>query len=569
MAQKKTRTTKSSGTSGNFYLNFKNDSQSLAWLTFKQHDVLFLLGPAGTGKTFLACAFAIEQILNKHKKKIILTRPIVEAGESLGFLPGEFDEKILPYMLPMYDCIDKLVGKEGPNRDRITQAVEAAPLAYMRGRAILNSENLITPQGLRLMGEIKVGDFVTGSDGQPTRVLAVYPQGKKPVYEVCFSDGTKSICSGDHLWSTMTLNEKRHNKGFSVKSTMDIISTVKNKHGQKIHRMPIMSAPAIFDEQPTPVHPYLLGALLGDGHISKSMSIASSDKEIIEKCESVLPHDHKIVFRGRYDYRIQSNGKRNKLKIALQKLGVWGKLSYDKFIPDIYKFNSVECRLEILRGLLDTDGSISKHRSGKPRIQFYSTSSKLAEDVMFLVRSLGGVTYKRERKFDESDTHYRNGRAIRHTQSCFVVDIMMPINPFFLPRKADQYQKTQQMTKMISCVKAVGEAECTCIKVEAKDSLFLTNDFIVTHNTFDDAICIFDEAQNASMLQLKLFLSRFGENSKIIITGDPSQSDLAGKVALVEAMQKLKGVDGIGTVEFKASAIVRHPLIATILEKLN
>lgn len=124
----------SGGSSGSFHVNFKNDAQSMAWAAFKQHDVLFLIGPAGTGKSFLACAFAVEQLVNKERKRIILTRPIVESGESLGYLPGEFEDKVEPYMMPMYDCIDKLVGREGPLRDRVDQAVEVAPIAYMRGR---------------------------------------------------------------------------------------------------------------------------------------------------------------------------------------------------------------------------------------------------------------------------------------------------------------------------------------------------------------------------------------------------------------------------------------------------
>lgn len=130
----KDETTQPSGGHGHFHIEFKNAVQGLAWAAFKQHDVLFMSGPAGTGKTFLACAFAIEQILNKEKKKIILTRPIVEAGESLGFLPGEFENKVGPYMLPMYDCVDKLCGKEGPWRERVEAAIEVAPIAYMRGR---------------------------------------------------------------------------------------------------------------------------------------------------------------------------------------------------------------------------------------------------------------------------------------------------------------------------------------------------------------------------------------------------------------------------------------------------
>ena len=125
---------KASQTGPNFHIEYKNDAQSLAYAAFKQHDILFLIGPAGTGKSFLACAFACDQILRKEKKRIIITRPIVEAGESLGFLPGEFENKVHPYMMPMYDCFEKLVGTEGPWKDKIDNALEIVPLAYMRGR---------------------------------------------------------------------------------------------------------------------------------------------------------------------------------------------------------------------------------------------------------------------------------------------------------------------------------------------------------------------------------------------------------------------------------------------------
>jgi phosphate starvation-inducible PhoH-like protein len=138
----KTKGKRNSRTGGNFHIEFKNDAQSMAWAAFQQHDVLFLIGPAGTGKSFLSCAFAIEQILNKEKRKIVITRPIVESGESLGYLPGEFENKVYPYMLPMYDCIDKLVGRPDDNngwRDKIDQSLEVAPIAYMRGRTFDDS----------------------------------------------------------------------------------------------------------------------------------------------------------------------------------------------------------------------------------------------------------------------------------------------------------------------------------------------------------------------------------------------------------------------------------------------
>lgn len=117
-----------------FHLEWKNTSQKIAYMAFEQHDLLFLMGVAGTGKTHLAVSFAVSEILAKKKKKIILTRPIVEAGEKLGFLPGTFEEKINPYLMPIFDCLDTIVGRDTIERTKINQSMEIAPVAYLRGR---------------------------------------------------------------------------------------------------------------------------------------------------------------------------------------------------------------------------------------------------------------------------------------------------------------------------------------------------------------------------------------------------------------------------------------------------
>lgn len=123
-----------SGNGSKFHLEFLHPAQKMAWAGFQQHDVLFLIGPAGCGKSHLATAFAINEVLQRRKKKIVLTRPIVESGESLGYLPGDLHEKVNPYMLPLYDCMKKLGGDNAAQRETINSAVEIAPLAYMRGR---------------------------------------------------------------------------------------------------------------------------------------------------------------------------------------------------------------------------------------------------------------------------------------------------------------------------------------------------------------------------------------------------------------------------------------------------
>ncbi|MGG4264282.1 PhoH family protein [Peribacillus simplex] len=102
----------------------------------KKHDLVFGIGPAGTGKTYLAVVMAINALKNGHVKRIILTRPAVEAGESLGFLPGDLKEKVDPYLRPLYDALHDLLGMEQTQRMIERGTIEIAPLAYMRGRTL-------------------------------------------------------------------------------------------------------------------------------------------------------------------------------------------------------------------------------------------------------------------------------------------------------------------------------------------------------------------------------------------------------------------------------------------------
>lgn len=102
----------------------------------KSHDVVFGIGPAGTGKTFLAVTLAVTALKRGQVKRIILTRPAVEAGESLGFLPGDLKEKVDPYLRPVYDALYQILGKEQTTRLMERDIIEIAPLAYMRGRTL-------------------------------------------------------------------------------------------------------------------------------------------------------------------------------------------------------------------------------------------------------------------------------------------------------------------------------------------------------------------------------------------------------------------------------------------------
>jgi phosphate starvation-inducible PhoH-like protein len=552
-----------------FHIDFKTTQQKMAWAAYQQHDALFLTGPAGTGKTFLAVAFAIHDVLQKEKSKIILTRPIVEAGEKLGFLPGQLEEKVNPYMIPLFDSIDKLIPSGSPQKEQIKNSCEIAPIAYLRGRSQPLSSKILTPDGFKLMKDIKVGDKVIGSDGKPIDVLRIYPQGKLPVYKITFSDHTVVRCSEDHLWNTMTLSEKRHKKGFTTKSLKEIKKCVINKFGKKNHKMPLLKDCVEFNSKKIEIDPYLLGLLIGDGHIrTGKVKLTNKDLEIIEEVKIRLPEGVNLKKMNEIDYDLTSKGK-NKLLSELKQLGLVGSLSFEKFIPEDYKINSFEVRKELMRGLMDSDGSISITKNGKERMQFYTTSLQLAKDMMFLTRSLGGNAYMRKRELDEDDCHMLDEHLIRHVRPCYIVDIATPFNPFKTSRKADKFIGNRVCVKLIKKVELEGEEECQCIKVDSEDSLYVTDDFVLTHNTFDNSVCIFDEAQNATLSQLRLFMSRLGENSKMIITGDPSQSDLEDEGGLMEVMHRLETVSGVSIIKFKEDAIVRHPLVAAILKKLE
>lgn len=105
----------------------------------EKNDIIFAIGPAGTGKTYTAVALAVRALKNKAVKKIILTRPAVEAGESLGFLPGDLKEKIDPYLRPLYDALDDMIPADKLNYFMANRIIEIAPLAYMRGRTLDNA----------------------------------------------------------------------------------------------------------------------------------------------------------------------------------------------------------------------------------------------------------------------------------------------------------------------------------------------------------------------------------------------------------------------------------------------
>ena len=202
--------------------------------------VTFGIGPAGTGKTYLAIALAVAALSERQVGRIILTRPAVEAGERLGFLPGDVLAKVDPYMRPLFDALYDTMDPEKLNAFMERGTIEVAPLAFMRGRAQPVDTGVLTPDGFRPIGSLRVGDLVIGSDGRPTPVLGVYPQGRKEIFRISAQDGASTLCCGEHLWLVSTAADRRRGTPGRVLETREMVGKLRSFH-QRRYALPLLS----------------------------------------------------------------------------------------------------------------------------------------------------------------------------------------------------------------------------------------------------------------------------------------------------------------------------------------
>jgi phosphate starvation-inducible PhoH-like protein len=543
------------------------------------NTIVFGVGPAGTGKTYLAMAKAVHALQTKQVSRIILTRPAVEAGERLGFLPGTLSEKIDPYLRPLYDALYDMMDAELIPKLMSAGVIEVAPLAYMRGRAQPVFTKVLTPNGFRPIGDLQVGDSVIGSDGRPTEVLGVYPQGFKEIYRVHTQDGCSTLASGDHLWSVYTRGDRWRGKPARVLQTKEMIGNLRAAHYHR-YELPMLSSPARFAAREVPLDPYALGLLLGDGCLTctTTPSFATRDPELAASLGRLIP-GIEIRRKTEVDYilnRITRPGEgravENPVTGAVRRLGLAGARSHTKFIPQDYLCNTADVRLAVLQGLLDSDGGPVTQRGRTCRIQFTTVSARLRDDVLFLVRSLGGVAYSRTRAAEGRKPGVARGRDVHHRCDAHVVEIRLPqgIVPFRLARKAAKYDAAGggRPMRFIDRIEPAGTEEAVCIQVSAADSLYVTEDFLLTHNTLNDAFIVLDEAQNTTAEQMKMFLTRLGFGSKIVVTGDMTQIDLPGgaRSGLRSAIEILDSVEDIHIAELTSVDVVRHRLVSEIVD---
>jgi len=543
----------------------------------RSSTVTFGVGPAGTGKTFLAIAMATAALARREVNRIILTRPAVEAGERLGFLPGDLMAKVDPYLRPLFDAMHDMMDPERVSAHLEKGIIEVAPLAFMRGRAQPVDQRVLTPDGYRPIGSLRVGDLVVGSNGRPTPVLGVYPQGKKEVYRVTTQDQASTLACAEHLWFVTTPDDRKHGKAGRVVETREMVGRLRRAHQHRFE-LPLVD-PVAFPEREVPIEPYALGLLLGDGCLTTKTTptFTTADPELVPALEGALPGID-LRRKSDIDYVLHHTaGGRGGLRVAnpvtaaLRGLGLAETRSTTKFVPGEYLHNSAEVRFAVLQGLLDSDGGPVRQRGRTCRIQYTTCSARLRDDVVFLVRSLGGVAYPRTRLAEGRAAGGTSAYPVHHRADAHVLDIRLPasLEPFRLTRKRDAYAGDGggRPMRFVESIEPAGEAECACIAVAAADQLYVTDDLIVTHNTLNDSFIILDEAQNTTPEQMKMFLTRLGFGSRMVVTGDITQVDLPRdqKSGLVVVGDILEDVEDVSFVRFGGDDVVRHKLVQRIV----
>lgn len=385
---------------------------------------------------------------------------------------------------------------------------------------------ICTPAGWANMGDIVVGDRVIGSDGSPRQVIKVRRFEERDVYRVVMRSGNgEEKCveaSGDHLWAWQNHNERsgvtkpqgRLNTTLDLKQYVE--SSDQRKQCNRVY-LPALRAPVQFDDAPNlPIPAYALGALLGDGNQTQVARLCVPEDELVDLVVKDLAAKWQIVpvrharenvnltapfepafcvesgcdgtkrARGlcsRHYARVrrhrrladyQKTPHTNPLVAELKNIGMWGLKHLDKYIPQAYKYAPVETRMELLRGLLDTDGEVTL----KGAVMFHTTSSRLRDDVADVVESLGGTV-----------TRFTD---VRRENPGYRVSINLPRrlgSPVKLSRKKLRWETfcnrpgLKPPSYRVVRVELVKTAPVQCLTIDSSDGLYLTEHGILTHNS--------------------------------------------------------------------------------------
>lgn len=449
---------------------------------------------------------AMEEILKSHPFLREYTHPVKKAERAIIGREHEMRSILAAFQRPEL-CNVILLGEAGA------------------GKGHPNYEVLPTPKGYTQVGDIQVGDYVYDEHGQPVKVIGVYPQGKKHLYEAVFSDGTHVPCNDEHIWSVrsrkshykdgsyqnMTLRELM-DAGIHRKQARDDGSVVNNWYipvNEPLHRQ----------EAQLPLDPYVLGVLIGDGCLTdtvRTLEISSNDESVIAEVAKRIGATGYKQRVGCYSWIFlcdaEKYGHKWYQQTDLAKLSddlscVFGQYSRNRAIPTIYKFGSIAQRRLLLQGLMDTDGCIT----GEDRLNasFATKSAQLALDVKELATSLGMRTSitvtERVDKGMEYEVHFRIDPSKRRDLFLKAQSKLAAFDKGMASR-IRKFNRHYDDMALVDVIDTETEVEMTCIYVDSPTHLYqVGRDHIVTHNT---ALVQGTMLQDTKRLYLEVDLSK-------------------------------------------------------------
>lgn len=408
------------------------------------------------------------------------------------------------------------------------------------GKALSISELVLTPNGWVKNGDLKLGDLVCTPFGGPAPIIGIFDHKNKDIYEFTTSDGRTCECDSEHLWTFRTrkqLHKYRihsdYSRNLTTENTLCVIDRLKS--GQRI-AIPLPKA-VEFSEKDYLIPPYVLGVLIGDGCLtqkkgrSTSIVFSNAEEDIIQKMSILLnatriysqPHTYtKVIF---FDEAKQYND-------YLRKIGL-DTYSYNKFIPKEYLFGSVSQRRQLLYGLMDTDGNVEL----KNRFSYYTTSPQLRDDFIYLCRSLGYIaTFGIDKR--ENGIHKHIGYDIRIQTDDIIFSSKKHLDKYYANIKASTRKYAREYDHVnIKSVRKIGTNDARCIYIDDPMHLYITRDFIVTHNTSAAVLCSAEPSLDGRFRAVYLrnnlgdlksgggvldeFRKMYGKGCTVVESGDP------------------------------------------------
>lgn len=373
------------------------------------------------------------------------------------------------------------------------------------GKAHPYNEKVFTPNGWKLWEDINIGDTLFDDNGGITKVLDIPFNDYCDIYEITLRDGRKVRCSEGHLWDI----EIHNRKGTHTMSTKEIMGIYKrqrkvsdrNPNGIELLCAIPRNKGIDMPFKETKVDPYTFGLLLGDGSFRHQSCYLTQLPEDLEIERPFIPYNI-ISWKDKFAWRIDIPNWGN----ILREYGLYFKKSEDKFIPDEYKYNSREVRLNVLKGLMDSDGTLDK----KGRYIISLVSKQMIDDIAFICRSLGYNCSTIVR-----NAGYKKNGVYVKCLPCYSLTIYTRDKISNLPRKikensiiTNEYTINRELRTKIIDIKYVGKELAKCVTVDNENHRYLIGDFITTHNSYG----------LASIMSHNLILGENEDSKKRVIT---------------------------------------------------